>query len=226
MPTHTRGQLLDQMPTLHKTYQDHHSYASATVERLTKDQSEEILAAHVLASGTLINQGDGKFTWTPFPNECQISPVLGLEVVDLNDDGYHDLITVGNLHGQRVEYGRQDAGYGCLLFGHGNGSFSFEGTHHNPGNTRALSSIYFQNRVIHLVTRSDGNVSSFITTPSKSVKKIAVPPGVNTGIVFLNNGMSRKIEIYRGQGYLSQVDARHVVTMADSIHWYDMDNFE
>ena len=76
---------------------------------------------------------------------------------------------------------------------------------------------------MHIVTRNDGNVSTFLTTPSSSLRKMSIPPDVISGVEILHNGMSRKIEIYRGQGYLSQVDALYISTIADSVIWHKVD---
>jgi len=73
---------------------------------------------------------------------------------------------------------------------------------------------------MHVVTRNDGKVSTFLTAPSSSLRKMSLPAGAISGVEILHNGTSRKIEIYRGQGYLSQVDAAYIFTRADSVLWH------
>ena len=53
------------------------------------------------------------------PIEAQVSPIKDALVDDFNNDGFKDIIIVGNHYGAEVETGRYDAGYGLLLLGDG-----------------------------------------------------------------------------------------------------------
>lgn len=59
--------------------------------------------------------------------EAQISPVMAMHAGDYNEDGYKDLLLGGNLYDVKPSLGgRQDASYGLLLKGSGDGGFTAE----------------------------------------------------------------------------------------------------
>lgn len=59
--------------------------------------------------------------------EAQISPVMAMHAGDYNEDGYKDLLLGGNLYDVKPSLGgRQDASYGLLLKGNGDGGFTAE----------------------------------------------------------------------------------------------------
>jgi hypothetical protein len=79
-----------------------------------------------LASGVLMNEGDGKFQFRPLPRIAQIAPAFGAELVDVNGDGHLDLYLVQNFHGAQRETGRMDGGVSMLFLGDGRGGWSAE----------------------------------------------------------------------------------------------------
>ncbi|MCP4891861.1 MAG: hypothetical protein GY904_35380 [Planctomycetaceae bacterium] len=57
------------------------------------------------------------------PNLAQLSLIRDALPMDLNQDGFLDLIAVGNLFDVEVETTRYDAGMGMVLLGNGDGTF-------------------------------------------------------------------------------------------------------
>ena len=55
------------------------------------------------------NLGSNKFQLHKLPKEAQWAPVFGSTTFDLNQDGYEDLLIVGNDYGVEVNQGRLDA---------------------------------------------------------------------------------------------------------------------
>ena len=53
------------------------------------------------------------------PIQAQISPIKNSLVDDFNNDGFKDILLVGNHYGVEVETVRYDAGYGSLFLGDG-----------------------------------------------------------------------------------------------------------
>jgi hypothetical protein len=78
-----------------------------------------------LSSGVLLNEGAGNFAWKPFPVYAQKTWIFAIEILDLNGDGIEDLILGGNLSNVKPELGAYDAGYGEVLLGKGDGTFTF-----------------------------------------------------------------------------------------------------
>jgi hypothetical protein len=72
----------------------------------------------------LINNGSGKFTWNPLPEILQRSPIFGIVIADINDDGVLDMICSGNDHSYSNEIGNLDAGGISAALGIGDGTFN------------------------------------------------------------------------------------------------------
>lgn len=118
--------LIKQIPVLKKKFIYYKDYAEATIEDvLTEKQIEAstVLKSYVMESGWWENNGTS-FTFHPFPTAAQVSPVNGIIVTDLNNDGHLDIITAGNKYSMEVETGRIDAGIGTIMMGNGNGEFT------------------------------------------------------------------------------------------------------
>jgi hypothetical protein len=83
------------------------------------------------------------------PIEAQVSPVKDALVDDFNNDGFKDIIIVGNHYGVEVETVRYDARYGLLLLGDGKNNFkscdsSYSGVH-IPLDSRSIRPLNINN---------------------------------------------------------------------------------
>jgi len=90
-----------------------------------QDISHETFLAFTLSSGYLENRGDGRFYWHVFPSLGQISSLNSTLLIDLNNDDYLDIIGIGNSNEFQVDIGAQDASYGTVALGYGDGLFNF-----------------------------------------------------------------------------------------------------
>jgi len=125
-PMVLRHDLVKQIPSLKKKYLKYENYKDQTITDIfTPEQvgSALKLDAYELSTCILLNGGQGKFTLKPLPYEAQISPVYGIEILDLNGDGHQDILLGGNLYKAKPEVGRYDASYGVCLNGDGKGNF-------------------------------------------------------------------------------------------------------
>lgn len=68
-------------------------------------------------SGYALNQGDGTFSFVPFPFEVQSAPIQDFVYEDVTGDGRKDFVLVGNFYPKEAIYGQSDASYGFLLDG-------------------------------------------------------------------------------------------------------------
>ncbi|MFN7119087.1 MAG: VCBS repeat-containing protein, partial [Saprospiraceae bacterium] len=99
-PLALRHDLVAQMPGLKKKYLKYAKYVNQTItDVFTAEQLANAihLTVYNLASSVLLNNGDGTFTLKNLPVEAQFSPLYGLIVKDLDNDGNLDILGGGNL---------------------------------------------------------------------------------------------------------------------------------
>ena len=75
-------------------------------------------------SAILINKGDQNMQLVSLPTWAQIAPIRSMRTMDINKDGYLDILATGNLFPAEVETVRYDAGIGLTMLGDGKGGFS------------------------------------------------------------------------------------------------------
>ncbi len=125
-PMVLRHDLVSQIPSLKKKYLRYDSYKNQRIEDVfsTNQLSTALkLEAKELRSIALMNDGKAHFKSMPLPIEAQFSPVYGILINDLDNDGVVDILLGGNLYKVKPEVGRYDASYGSFLKGKGNGEF-------------------------------------------------------------------------------------------------------
>lgn len=115
----------DQMPFIKDKFPTYDSFGKATMADVfgEKKLSEAVnYKATDFATCYFENIG-GKFKKTALPALAQISSVNSILVDDFNENGKMDLLFAGNNYGSEVETPRNDASYGLLLTGDGQGNF-------------------------------------------------------------------------------------------------------
>ena len=124
-PSPTRDELVDQLPSFRKRFTDYASYSKATIESiLTKEElsGSSILSAYTLESSYVQNNGTS-FSIKPLPFQVQISPVLALHSMDVNQDGIADIVAAGNLLKMGARFGNATGNFGIVMLGDGKGNF-------------------------------------------------------------------------------------------------------
>lgn len=167
-PMALRHDLVAYIPTLKKKYLKYETYKDQTVQDIfTADQlkSATDLEVYQLASCVFLNDGKGKFSVHPLPTEAQFSPVYGIDVQDVDNDGVADLILGGNLYRVKPEAGRYDASFGCVLKGDGRGNFTVLPSAVTgfkvDGEIRDIKTLSIGKAPVVLVTRNDTTALSF-----------------------------------------------------------------
>jgi len=119
----TKDELDQQLPAMHQRFQTYRSFAKAglheVVDRRLLDRAVQY-SVNELRSAVFYNRRDG-FSKVELPVTSQFSPIHGFLVLDLNGDGFPDVISVGNFHDATAQRGRYDADYGNVLINDGNG---------------------------------------------------------------------------------------------------------
>ena len=116
----------DQMPFIKKKFPSYDAFGSATlaeVYELEKLEESIHYKATTFANSYLENLGYGKFSMRELPALAQITSINTMVSKDFDGDDNLDLIIAGNMYGSEVETPRNDAGYGLLLKGDGQGNF-------------------------------------------------------------------------------------------------------
>lgn len=211
VPAHYWDDLFGQSPMFRRKYERYKEYARVTETDLFTPEELEgvtILQGNYDRSSYIENLGNGKFKIHELPLLAQIAPVNGMVVDDINGDGNPDVLMVGNDYGNEVFSGRYDAMTGLVLMGDGKGSFepvrSLESGFVVPGDAKSMA----------ILTMADGK-TIYLSTQNRSAMKIhsalnpspgkvfKVPAGIHTLILELENGKTRKIEIFNRSGFLS-----------------------
>jgi hypothetical protein len=124
-PFPSRDELLDQMVSMRKKFTTYESYSQAKMNDLfTAEElvSAQILEVNILESIYLENTPQG-FVSHALPRIAQATPIYAILPIDLNQDGFLDLILGGNQSYSKIRLGKLDAGLGLTLINDGKGSF-------------------------------------------------------------------------------------------------------
>jgi hypothetical protein len=119
-PFNLYDDITKQLPYLKKKFPTYNSYAGKSIEEVfTDDELEKasVLTVNQTQTCVFYNDGKGNFKMKPLPVRAQFSPVFGILVTDINNDGIKDLFLGGNFYGLKPEVGRYDASYGVTLLG-------------------------------------------------------------------------------------------------------------
>jgi len=85
-----------------------------------------------LKTSLFLNDGSGKFELATLPEEMQYTSYYAGISLDLNNDGYKDLIPCGNFYNCNVQMGRYDAENGSVLLNRGKGVFEYLNLKNGP----------------------------------------------------------------------------------------------
>ena len=137
--------------------------------------------ARTFATTLVRNDGGGKFTLVPLPDEAQVAPVYGILPADVDRDGHTDLLIAGNFDGFKPEIGRMAASFGLLLRGDGRGGFTPVRAPQSgfvvPGQTRDIARVRTAAGDAYLVARNNDRPLLFRpTTAPRGLASRTAPP--------------------------------------------------
>lgn len=216
-----RQKIFSQMPTLNRKFNEFGQFAIATLEEVI---DKEILDssyhrdAKIMESVVLLNDGTGRFTVRPLPRDAQVSPVLGIEALDLNGDEWVDLVISGNNYGAEDDVVRYDAGKGLVLLGNGDGTFAstllFESGFISQFDTRGLVSVRNpgNNKApVVLISAVNQEYSLTYAPTDASLRVERINPMKVSSVEFEVGKGKRRVEAYCGSAYRSQTSCNIVV---------------
>ncbi|MDO6808485.1 VCBS repeat-containing protein [Zobellia galactanivorans] len=114
--------LSSQLVSLKKKFNTYKSFAGSPIESILDREAlknAKILEVHELRSGFLKNE-NGRFSFVPFPNELQVSPLMAMLRHDFDGDGKEEVLAAGNYFGVKPYHGRFDSFGGALIKGENN----------------------------------------------------------------------------------------------------------
>jgi hypothetical protein len=153
------------------------------------------------ASMYIENLGGGHFKAHDLPDMAQVSAMNGMQILDVNADGYLDILFVGNNYANEVAMGRYDASNGGVLLGDGKG---FTYAQHSgmlvPADAKSLVGIQVGSELVFLALQNRGPMKAFRL--NTSLEKAAVKPGQSFTYTF--KGHKQKVDWNYGSSYLSQ----------------------
>jgi len=209
-PANTRDDIVKQMISMRRKFQNYNSYATATMDEVvTPDMREGAvrLKANTMQSCYLQNEGNGKFTMVPLPLEAQTSQLDGMVVDDFDGDGSLDVAISGNDYGTDVSTGRYDAFNGLVLKGDGKGHFApltiQQSGIYIPGDGKALVKLRGA-KGNYLLAASQNNDALKIFELKRPVQTIKIMPTDIYAIIKYKNGKTAKQEFHYGDSFLSQ----------------------
>jgi len=110
-------ELAQQIVSLRKTFPNYADFAGKTIEQILDKktlQNSKILEVHELHSGYLKNE-EGRFSFVPFQNELQVSPITAFLEYDFDNDGLTEVLMAGNYMGVTPLQGRFDSFAGAII---------------------------------------------------------------------------------------------------------------
>jgi hypothetical protein len=116
------------MPFIASKFPSYASFGEASIHDVFPSKIlEEALEYEATSFGhaIFINDGQGRFEHQPLPRMSQVSSVNDILIDDFTKDGIPDILLAGNLLGSEVETPVNDASFGTLLMGLGNGKFEY-----------------------------------------------------------------------------------------------------
>lgn len=193
-----------------KKFQNYKLFATAKMEDiLTPEQRKGALRLKVNTSQScfLRNEGNGKFTMIPLPQQAQVSALNGMVVDDLDGDGNLDIMINGNDYSTEVFDGRYDALNGLMLKGDGKGNFLpqsiLQSGIYLPGDGKAL--VKLQDRSgNYMFAASQNNGPLKIFQLNRKVTNIKLEQDDENADIVYKDGTKQKQEFYYGASFLSQ----------------------
>jgi hypothetical protein len=128
MPVFLKHEMQEEIPSIKKENLRHKDYARKSIQELFspgllgKSTIKEFNYTH---SCVAINNGNGAFTIQVLPYQTQWSVMSAILSVDINKDGFTDLVMGGNKSVFPPQFGKLDASYGEVLLNNGKGGFSW-----------------------------------------------------------------------------------------------------
>ena len=161
-PVALRHNLTSRMPVLKKKYPDFEKFKTATIKDMFAPemlQTASVGTVDELRTIVLLNQGNFNFEKIILPQSAQFAPIYAVATLDINKDGYQDLLLGGNLYKVQPEMGRYDASYGVVLVNDQKGNFLDKTREYGFSVKGEIRDFVIDDDLIHVFRNNDAVVS-------------------------------------------------------------------
>ncbi|MEM1134408.1 MAG: FG-GAP-like repeat-containing protein [Bacteroidota bacterium] len=211
--------LISQMQYMRRKYPRFSLYGTTTFDQLFSEEDKQdamLFAATEFASCYIENLGDGTFYIKKLPLQVQFGPIYGSLPQDIDNDGYLDLVLVGNSYATEVFTGRYDALIGLILKGNGRGDFTTLPSNKTgffvDGDAKALVQLFdANNKNIILASQNKDKLLSFESSNPTQQTVLSFKKDDAKVVFTFKDGTSRISELYYGNTYLSQSSRKMVI---------------
>ena len=168
-PTAFWENLIKQSPVFRKKFDSFKSFSlsdrNVFFSEEEKENSQQVMA-NFDRSVYVENLGKGQFEFHELPMEAQFAPINDIEALDVDQDGFKDLILVGNDYGNEPFAGVMDAFNGLILKGNGTSEFRPIAIRKSqfivPGDAKHIAQLKLKSgEKLLLVTQNRGKLLAF-----------------------------------------------------------------
>lgn len=167
-PALSLDDLAEKVPLLRKQFNRYHDFAAAKWEDMFTPEKRQAALRHdlkYLRSCWWQNDGKGNFTRMELPDEVQFSPIMAIDTLERQPNGYLKLLMAGNYYPWRIQWGQMDACYGWVLEAENHGNYRAKYPRHTgfwtTGDVRSLIRIVQGKKPLWLIARHNGKLLAY-----------------------------------------------------------------
>ena len=195
---HPWEDVIKQFRALRKSFNSYGSYGDATLNDVFQNQDLKdalIKKANWMETSWIENLGNNKFEIHKLPIESQWAPVYGISTYDINNDGYQDILMVGNDYGVEVGQGRLDALQGLVLLNNQDKTFSSlsikESNFIVSKDAKSLAQVTVNDKPLFIATQNNEAIRVFNLKQNNQVK-IGWNQNEESCLIYLNETKIQK----------------------------------
>ncbi|MFD0796675.1 VCBS repeat-containing protein [Maribacter chungangensis] len=156
-----------QMPFINSKFGTYAAFANASLEDIYGENLKNAYygEANEFDSLLLLNNGNGTFTIERLPIEAQSLPNLSYVFLDVNKDGFEDVIIGGNIYNTEVETPRLDSFSGIVMMSNQKDGYEIVANSQTGlrinGNIKDLGILKSEKSTLLLATENNGKLQSY-----------------------------------------------------------------
>ncbi len=173
-PIATKGEITSQMPYLLKKYLKYDDFKEKTVEDIfTADQLSNSLKLEVFTTSSMVFINDeGNFSPKKLPLQAQLAPTYSILVIDMDGDGFQEMIMGGNQYRAKPKVGIYAGSYGTIVSAMKNNTLEVYDPDRSGffvgGEIRDIKTIATNSEELILVARNNDTLKVFKVDKSKN----------------------------------------------------------